>query len=296
MSGMSQDSLVYLGNVYPPAEFERQFNPRLAVEDPDSIQPRREQLSDETRAALPHILGVSYGDREREVIDIYPAAARDDSTGTPTLIYFHGGYFRQGHARENNYAARAFAEAGAAVFVATYDLCPDVPLGTIAAQAKAAIAWVYANAAEHGGDPNRLFIIGHSAGAHLVAMALAEGVPGVVPDMLRGAMLISGIYDLAPVRETSLQAELRISDEDQVELSPLSHPPALRVPLVISWGEAETEEWRRQSTLFAAVTRSAGTPVEEVPVPGADHFSIAFDLMDPAKPQTRVMLSMMGLG
>lgn len=285
------DSLVYLGNVYPAAEFERQFNPRLYVDNADDIQPRREKMAAATRAMLPHKLGVAYGTGEREVMDIFPAGG-----DAPCLVYLHGGFWRMGHARENNYAAEAFAKMGAAVFMPTYDLCPSVTIAQIADQAKRALAWVHANAAAYGGDPNSLYLCGHSAGAHLFALALADGIDGVPDSAILGACLISGIYDLEPVQATGVNEDLRIEDADIYPLSPLNHPPTVRTPLVVSWGEAESDEWRRQSKLYASVARSGGAAVEELPVPGADHYSIAFDLVDPAHPPARVLLSMMELG
>ena len=224
------EAIVYLGNIYEAAEFERQFNPRLMVEDDGEIYARRESLSAATREALPHQLGVQYGDGEREVVDIFPAPTANKVPGAPVLIYLHGGFWRMGHARENNYAIRTFASAGAAAFVATYDLCPSVTLATILEQIKRAIAWVYANAAEHGGDPNRLYICGHSAGAHMAALCLAEGVPGVPDSAIAGACLISGIYDLEPVMAISINDDVKIEEGDLLPLSPLNLPPTMRTP------------------------------------------------------------------
>ena len=290
------ESIVYLGNIYAADEFERQFNPRLMVGPDGDIYARRESLSAATREALPHTLGVPYGESEREVVDIFPAPPSDSpGPNAPVLVYLHGGYWRMGHGRENNYAVRTFAEAGAAAFVVTYDLCPAVRLATILEQIKRAIAWVHTNAADHGGDPNKLFICGHSAGAHMVAMCLAEGVPGVPDAAISGACLISGIYDLEPVMTISVNDDLNIEEDDLLPLSPLNLPPTMRTPMIVAWGTAESDEWQRQSKLYAAVAKSGGAVVEELPVAGADHYSIAFDLTEPEKPLPRVILTMMGL-
>lgn len=286
------DSIVYLGNIYDADEFERQFNPRLMVEDDGGIYERRNSLSEAARAARTHELGVAYGAGEREVVDIFPA----EGPNAPVLVYLHGGYWRMGHARENNYAVRTFADAGAAAFVATYDLCPDVGLGTILDQTKRALAWVHDHAAEYGGDPGNIYLCGHSAGAHLTAMCLADGVPGLPDSAISGACLISGIYDLEPVSNISINDDLKLEEKDLFPLSPLNHPPTMRAPMLIACGTAESEEWQRQSRLYAAVARSGGAVVEELSVEGADHYSIGFDLTEPEKPLPRVLLSMMGLG
>ena len=286
------ESIVYLGNIYDAGEFERQFNPRLMVDDDGDIYAKRESLSAATRDALPHQLGVAYGQGEREIVDIFPA----QGPNAPVLVYLHGGYWRMGHARENNYAIRSFASAGAAAFVATYDLCPDVTLATILEQIKQAIGWVHAHAGEHGGNPNNMYICGHSAGAHMAALCLAEGVPGVPDSAISGACLISGIYDLEPVMAISVNDDLKIEEDDLLPLSPLNLPPTMRTPMIVAWGTAESDEWQRQSKLYAAVAKSGGGVVEELAIPDADHYSIAFDLTEPERPLPRILLNMMGLG
>ncbi len=285
----------YKGNSYPAEEFEWQFNPRQAVPDVDEILAQRPILSEASRARLTHELDHHYGDGEREVIDVFPAAG--GGTGAPTLIFFHGGYWRAGHARENSFFAEPFVKAGACVFVATYDLCPDVPLGHIAGQAERAIVWVAKNAAKFGADPNNITIAGHSAGAHLCAMALAcdwgvsHGMPGLT---LSGACLISGIYDLAAVRQIQINEDIQAKEEDVAVLSPLARPPRKAVPLICAVGLGETEEWVRQTHLYAEVAKGVGCDVDIVEVPEMDHFTILVEIIDPAHPVTVALSGMIG--
>ena len=283
------------GNSYPPEEFERQFNPRQAVPEVDDILDRRPALSEATRRGLPHELDHKYGDGEREVVDIFPAAT-GTGEGAPVLVFFHGGYWRGGHAREYSFVAGPFVEAGACVFVATYDLCPDVSLAHIVDQAERAILWVAANAARFGGDPANIHLAGHSAGAHLSAMALAcdWGARHGRPDpMIAGACLISGIYDLEAVRQIAINSDIGARAEDVPVLSPLALPPRRPVPMIVGVGLGETEEWVRQSHLYADVARGAGCAVELIEVPAMNHFTIMVEMPEPTHPITAALTTML---
>jgi len=281
----------YRGASYSQVEFDRQFNPRLVAADPDSVPQRRTILSDAIRARRPHALGLAYGDRPRETIDIFPA----DTTGAPVLVYFHGGYWRAGSARDNNFVAEPFLAAGACVALVNYDLCPTVPIGTIVAQARAAIGWISENAGQHGGDGERLFLLGHSAGAHLAAMVLADETRSAPLNGVQGAALVSGIYDLDPVKRAAVNQEIGLGEADIAAFSPLGHPPRAPVPLVVAVGLAESVEWVRQSRLYADVAEAAGCPVERLDLPKADHYTPLFDILEPGDPLRGAIIGQMGL-
>jgi len=285
----------YRGNCYDQADFDYQFNPRLQAADPDSVQPRRAALSEALRARRPHLLGLAYGEREREFVDIFPAPDRTGAPDAPVLVYFHGGYWRTGSARENNYIAEPFLAAGACVAVVNYDLSPTVPIATIVGQARRAIAWVGANAGAHGGDGERLFLLGHSAGAHLVAMALADDTGETPLEAVRAAAVISGIYDLDPVVRAAVNGEIGLAPGDIAPFSPLGHPPRVPVPLLVAVGLAESEEWVRQSRLYAEAAEAAGCPVTRVDLPGGDHYEPLFNLMEPSDPLRTAIVETMGI-
>lgn len=281
----------YRGAHYEQAEFDRQFNPRMFAEDPDSVPARRSVLSDALRARRPHVLGLAYGEREREFVDVFPA----DNPGAPVLVYFHGGYWRAGSARENNYMAEPFVDDGACVAVVNYDLCPTVPIGTVVAQARTAIGWIAENIGAHGGDASRLFLLGHSAGAHLVAMALADDTGAVPHDALIGAAVVAGIYDLDPVVRAEVNDEIGIKAKDVGPFSPLNNPPRAKTPMIVAVGLAESEEWVRQSRLYEDCAKAAGCPIERIDFPGADHYRPLFDMIEADDPLRAAILKRMGL-
>jgi arylformamidase len=281
----------YRGNQYDQAEFDRQFNPRLTADDPDSVQPRRAALSEALRARRAHVLGLKYGEREREFVDVFPADAPD----APVLVYFHGGYWRTGSARENNYMAEPFVDAGACVAVVNYDLCPTVSLATVVAQARTAIGWIAQNIGDHGGDASRLFLLGHSAGAHLVAMALADDSGSVPHDAIIGAAVVAGIYDLDPVVRAAVNEEIGVKPEEVGPFSPLSHPPRVPLPLIVAVGLAESEEWVRQSRLYEDAAKAAGCDVARIDFPDGDHYRPLFDMIRADDPLRLAILARMGL-
>ena len=161
------------------------------------------------------------------------------------------------------------------------------------ASLRRAIAWTAAHAGEFGADPARLTLSGSSAGAHLQAMALAHDWPaeGLPADLIKGAVPITGIYDPEPARHVSVNAEIGLTAEIARRNDALTLPPRVRCPVALFVGGAEPPLWQRQTTLSAAHLRRHGlAPTLEV-VPGANHFSILDQYLDPASPIVRAILA-----
>jgi len=216
------------------------------------------------RRAMPGaVLDQAYGPRPRNRIDLFPSGAAD----APLMLFFHGGYWQR-NAKEG-FAAMADGPLarGIDVALAGYTLCPDATMTEVVAEARAAVAWVAESAPALGFPMRRLVLAGWSAGGHLAVSA--AGHPRV-----DSALLISGLYDLAPIRAGRLNDALRMDDAEAERLSPIRHIAPSRARLVVAWGEAELPELRRQSAAFAAAWTAAGNAAETLPVPGADHFSI----------------------
>lgn len=282
---------VYQG--YTQAEMEVHFNPQNAVADHAQWSEKKNQASQKVRAGLKSFLDVPYGGSPRQKIDIFPAAR----PGAPVLLYFHGGYWRGGAKEQNCHFAELFTGAGAAVAVAGYDLCPSVTVGDIVGQARAAVAWVYKNIARYGGDPEKLYLVGQSAGGHLVAMALAHDweKAGLPPDIVKGATAITGVYDLDAVLHIGVNEEIRLTPESARENSPFFHPPLPRAPLTVVVGGAEPRGWREQSQKFFALCKERGLACEYLEIAGANHYSLGAHLADAGSPLPRAILKQMGL-
>ena len=141
--------------------------------------------------------------------------------------------------------AEMFIRAGAHYVVPDFSLVQDAggDLLPMAEQVCRAIAWVYRNAASFGGDPDRLYVGGHSSGAHLAAVALTTDWPGefdLPADIIKGGLCSSGMYELAPVRLSHRSSYVKFTDEMVEKLSPMRHLDRLRAPLIVSYGTYET--------------------------------------------------------
>lgn len=261
--------------------FDAQYNNRARVPDVPAILARWAQASALARDRMTCVLDEAYGTGPGETLDVFPSRA----SGAPVLVFIHGGYWRALDKADQSFVAPAFVQAGAMVVVPNYALCPAVTIEQIALQTTRALAWVARHAHRFGGDPRRIVVVGHSAGGHLAAMLLAcrwqQVDPALSPRLVSGAMAISGLFDLEPVRcAPSLQADVQLTPAAVRRLSPAYFPPP-QGPLVAIVGARESEEFLRQNQLIRDQWGPAGVPVCES-LPGLNHFTMLHDLVDPA--------------
>lgn len=276
------------------AELEQHFNPRAAVTDFQAWLDDYRRLSDAAAARFPDSrTDLRYGPGPLQTLDVH--RARDGEL--PTLIFFHGGYWRGLDKRDTTFALEPVVAAGALAINVNYDLCPAVTLDRVVEQARAAVAWVWQHAGELGADRERMFVAGHSAGAHLAAMCLGHdwGRNGLPANPVQGITAISGVYELEPVLHTTVNAEIRLDLGMARRNSPTLHPPGTRVPVLIAVGDAETEGWIAQSIDFHAACRAAGTAADLWRLAGEHHFSILTRLADARHPLTTALRRQMGL-
>jgi arylformamidase len=216
----------------------------------------------------------------------------------PVLVFIHGGWWRALDKADHSFVAPAFTGQGACVVVPNYALCPAVSIEQITWQMVHALQWVWRNAANFGGDPQRIVVAGHSAGGHLAAMMLScrwKQVDEALPaQLVGGALSISGLYDLEPLRHTRfLQADLQLSPASVRRLSPAFFPrPKGKLYAVV--GAAESEEFLRQNQLIRDVWGPTAVPVCET-VPGKNHFDVLESLVDPAGRLHDLALRLLGL-
>ena len=257
---------------------------------------RLEQRSAAAYRRLGPPLRFSYGVSAAERVEVF-AAGRP---AAPVFVFVHGGAWREGEA--SNYAFPAELCIGAGANHATLDFVNVREAGgdprMMAEQVKRGIAWVYRNAARFGGNPERLYIGGHSSGAHLCAVALTTDWQrefDLPADIVKGALLMSGVYDMGPVRGSSSNPYLRFTDEIEYAMSPIRYVARLNAPVVITYGSGDTPEFRQQSQEFFAALRQAGKPAELVEGAGLGHMEMLESLADPAGVNGRALLGMMAL-
>lgn len=247
---------------------EREYLFRDRHPDREAIYARQRALSDEARRQLAGLRDQQYGDHPDARVDVFPAGEPD----APTIVFFHGGYWRSNRKEDFAFLAPPLVRAGVSLVVTGYPLAPAVPLGRIAQCARAALHWVEANATRWGGNARNIFAAGHSAGGHLAALASAA-----VP--VRGCIALSGIFDLRPLRRTSLADFLPDEESALAALTP--QPSASMQHLDLYVGAAETQEFVRQTTDFAAAAHAAGVDAQCEIVPDLHHYSIVLSLAEP---------------
>jgi len=274
-------------------EMEYQFNPRVSVNNYPEFVEKRARASQATRAKLKSFCNVPYGETPGAVLDIFPA----DQVKSPVQLYIHGGYWRGGSKDSYSFIAEPFVAAGVTMVVLEYDLCPQVTVQDIVHQARSGIAWCYQNISRYGGDPDQLFISGSSAGGHLVAMALNHdwATADLPPNTIKGAVAITGVYDLDPVFHVSVNEDIRLTEEVARDCSPMIHPPYNHTPLVIAVGQSETPGWIQMSRDFYTLCSGQGIECGYLEVPGTHHFSVSAQLGDPNSIMTKTVLEQMGI-
>jgi len=282
--GMGQAELdaAYDQNVYAPN--------RLQILERYSVN------SEATRLALGEPQRFAYGTTRNEELDVYSSPSKS----APIQIFIHGGAWRSGTAAQYAFPAEVFVRAGAQFVVPDFDWVQDHngDLRPMVDQVRRAVAWVGRNAGKFGGDPDRIYLSGHSSGAHLAGVALTTDWNrdfGLPADIVKAALLCSGMYDLKPVRLSARSSYVTITDEIEDELSALRHMEAIVPPLILAYGTLETPEFQRQSKEFAQALTAGGHSVDLLVAEHCNHFEILETFANPYGLLGRAALAQMGL-
>jgi arylformamidase len=275
---------------YDQVDLDAMYNQAVYAPNAVEVQQRYASNSDLARARLAAPQRVAYGPSEIEKLDIFRAKGRN----APVQVFIHGGAWRASMAKDYSFPADLFVAAGAHFVVPDFAPVQDVggSLLWMEQQVRRAIQWVHDHANTFGGDARRIFATGHSSGAHLAGAALTLLPAGIV----RGAMLVSGIYDLRAPRLSSRSSYVKFDDATEETLSPQRHIDQIHVPLVVAYGTMETPEFQRQSREFAAAVKAAGKPVEMIVGENYNHFELIETLASPYGILGSVALRMMNLG
>ena len=274
-----------------------------AAYDQSQYAPNRPQIlqrnavnSEAVRARLGPPQRYAYGPTSIEALDVYTTKR----SHAPINIFIHGGAWRGGLARNYAYAAELFVHAGAHYVVLDFINVIEAggSLMPMAEQVRRAVAWVRRNARSFGGDPERIYVSGHSSGAHLTGVLLTTDWRkefDLPPDTVKGAMCCSGMFDLEPVRLSARNRYVKFTDEMEQALSPQRHLDKLNAPVIVAYGTLETPEFQRQSRDFAAAVKAAGKPVQLLVGEAYNHFEIPETLANPYGLLGRAVLAQMNL-
>ena len=270
------------------------YGPRSAL-PPGVFEANMAAYRDRSAAAyrtLRHERDCCYDAASGQCLDIFPAPGPGLA---PTLVFIHGGYWRMLSKNESVFMAETLTRRGIAVVAVDYALAPAVTLEEIVRQVRAAIVWLHGNGATHGIDPDRLFVAGSSAGGHLAAALVAGGwreQAGLPEDAIKGAMPVSGLFDLAPLTRSFVNAWLDLDAARAHALSPAFHLPPRPCSLVLAWGEQEPSGFKDQSRLYADAWQAEGFACHAVEIAGRHHFDVVLDWCDDASAMTELCAAM----
>jgi len=281
---------------YDQAALDAAYNQAAYAPNREQLIKRRIGDSETVRRRIGEPERVAYGPAEIERLDIYRAARAP----APIFVFIHGGAWRSGHSKDFAGPAEMFLAAGAHYVVPDFAWVQDVggSLMVLANQVRSAVAWVYRNATQFGGDPNGLYLGGQSSGGHLAAVALTTDWQcdlGLPDDIIKGGVCISGMYDLTPVQLSARNTYVAFDDATVEALSPIRHLDRLHAPLIVACGTCETPEFQRQNREFAAAVKAAGKPVQLLVGENYNHFELPETLGNPYGLLGRAALELMGL-
>lgn len=280
---------------YDQAELDRCYDQANWAPNMALVHGRSDAHCEVIRQRLGAPERLAYGPAEIEKLDLFRARVPN----APVMIYVHGGAWRSGSSSRCHGPAEMFVEHGCNFIALDFnnvietggDLLPMID------QVRRAVVWVYNNAKSFGADPERLYIFGHSSGAHLTGNVLTTDWPkryGAPVTILKGGMCTSGMYELAPVRLSARSGYVNFTDDMVEQLSSIRHIDLLNCPVVVSYGDQESPEFIRQNIEFAEAVKEAGKPVKLQVGVGLNHFEMAETLGNPHAMLGRSALVLIG--
>ncbi|WP_420474055.1 alpha/beta hydrolase [Noviherbaspirillum sp. ST9] len=253
--------------------YSQQYNARAMIPDHPYIFTRWLKDSAQARRTHAALFDLPYGEASGERLDFFPTYRGD----APLLVFIHGGWWRSLDKSDFSFIAPAYTRAGINVALTNYTLAPEASIAEIVLQQLRALAWLYRNAEKYDFDPKRIVVAGHSAGAHLAAMMMAAMWPvfgdDLPADLVKGGVLLSGVYDLEPVRHADfVNVDLKLGEDDIAPLSPYRMPQSHAARFITAFGGHESEEFGRQTALIANAWKQ--NHVVDVALPEANHLTI----------------------
>ncbi|XP_070176573.1 kynurenine formamidase-like [Littorina saxatilis] len=297
MSSIPEQELEYH---YSPSRWSHRMSPQEVLESHNKV------LNEYTREAkwcLDVEADISYGSTEKQKLDVYTQKNSAGKKGSPIFAYIQGGFWQETSVgRENaGFLAQPLTAAGATVITIGHELCPDVSLDEILSEVKQAMYFIFKLAKER--HSSGIYLSGHCAGATLAAMMLAASFQdddAFDSELIKGAVLLSGVYDLRPLVKTSVNDPLRLTEEDAWKLSPanfvkdIARHSAQR-DVLIAVGEYDPPEFRRQNGELEKSLRDSGVRARYMDIPDADHFNMVEKLCQPSYSLTKECLRLMKL-
>jgi arylformamidase len=265
---------------YDQEALDRQYNLRLHTPDFADYFERWDLLSRQTEKKYPVDKDISYSTLPLEQSDIYPSS----QAHSKTLVFIHGGYWHLLDKTAFHFIADVFHADNITTVLLNYPLAPACSMDQIVLSCRKSVAWLYENIIKYNGDPNHIYIAGHSAGGHLAAMLMATDWPRFNPfvpgNIIKGVCALSGLFNLTPVRLCYINQIVGMNDETAARNSPVNLHPMNTCPLILAVGAAETTEFIEQSTELAICWEQKNCNAQLMQIPGKNHYSILDTIID----------------
>lgn len=249
----------------------------------DAVAPRDAGVRQVARDA-------AYGALPRQTLDVYRPA--DAAPAMPVIVFIHGGSWRSGDKRDYGFVGAAFASRGFLAVLPNYRLVPEARFPTFVEDCAAAVRWTQDHAAAHGGDPRRIVLVGHSAGAYNAAMLTLDARflagAGVDARNVQGFAGLAGPYDFLPF-DVDATRDAFGEAPDSAATQPVNFVRADAAPMLLLWGEDDTTVGRRSIDGLARAQRAVGGAVETKVYPGIDHVEIMLALSRPLRGRAPVL-------
>jgi acetyl esterase/lipase len=226
-----------------------------------------------SRAGVDITRSAAYGAGPRRTLDIYRPA---HAARAPVVVFFYGGSWQSGDKSLYTFLGTALAKRGYVTVVPDYRVYPEVRYPAFLDDAAAAVRWTHDNVARFGGDPKKLFVMGHSAGAYIAAMLALDGrwlgQSGLDPDRdLAGLIGVSGPYDFLPLRDETLK--VIFGGADRPATQPIAHVSPGAPPSLLLTGNADTVVDPGNAARLAARLHAAGDEAAVITYPHVGHIT-----------------------
>ena len=263
-----------------PENLEREYNPSSMIGG--NYQPYIKKYIEESQVSKNSlkIIECKYGPKPTNTIDLFIPDNASKKSPHPLMIFIHGGYWQELSKNESEFSAKDFVENDIGFAVIDYSLCPTVSVNDIVNECFMAIRWLQNSSRNYNFDPEKMYISGSSAGAHLAAMCCLKILEENDKTLanVAGAILVSGIYDLEPLVNTTINNSIGLDSKAAIAASPLFKDLKGFPNTIIAWGENETKEFKKQSMIFSETLLNNQVHVQKLEIINRNHFDIILDL------------------